>query len=461
MIMEVKLIILFFLFVCHCLIIWMINKKNGFTGLFSSVLLCLILYFDCIPFITHLLYYLGRESLSFTSRMISICESRMEDFLYAVFSIVVFTLAFVASYYYKINKHRRLFRCNYHSERIEKKILKAVTIGSFSLGSVCFLLFIHEFGGIAKLLASSEYLRSFNTNASSVVGYYASLMIVPARLITVTPIFALSLLYDKSYLTKKARSFYIIVLIISIFLSIIFYLFNAGKTGIGLFAIIMFVAFVQDKVNHPWRIVLYFAVAALPILGILDSLFVYISYGRWDSVSLTYSSYLSPFTYPFFNVLNLRNMTNMFGYRWGQDYVTGLINLIPGVEFPPSYEVTSEFAGGVSWRILGGVPDDIITFGYLQLSFLGVVFAAIVLAFVCSVIDKKIPILPKRYYIVLVSCMANIFMYTVNADITVLFSSQFQLVFSYLILMFANTKQTEDYQNQVVSIQRKQVPLYR
>ena len=142
------------------------------------------------------------------------------------------------------------------------------------------------------------------------------------------------------------------------------------------------------------------------------------------------------------NLINLDKMIELHGFRWGKDFITGPLSIVPGINFPASYEVSSEAIFGRNWQMIAGVPDDIITFGYLQLGFIGVLFVGWLLGIVSGKLDRLICQMNYETFGVLITTIImSMYGYLINADWSVLVKSQFQLTICVLCILYSfNTR---------------------
>jgi oligosaccharide repeat unit polymerase len=299
------------------------------------------------------------------------------------------------------------------------------------------IVYIIAFGGVARLLSYAEYMRSFATSGTEFTSYIVSIMVIPARMITVTPIVVIPII-EKS----RNKLLYKFIFVVSMILAVIFLLFNAGKAGIITFALCFIIPFLHKRIKHPWKITIIFGIVGVKILDLLDALFVYLQNGNWKITTNTIMESITGFTYPFRNLLFLPQMTEEFGFRWGRDFIIGPINIIPGVFFEPSYVITSKFFVGNNWKSIGGVPDDIITFGYLQLGLIGVIGVAVLFGIICGKIDRILSQIDSNssYYFVATSIVISIFNYMASADITGLIRNQFQLYLCVFCVLYASSR---------------------
>ena len=131
-------------------------------------------------------------------------------------------------------------------------------------------------------------------------------------------------------------------------------------------------------------------IIGLPLLDILDALFVYFQTGIFYTGKASVMNYIAQFSTPYKNTLLLCNFSKEHGFRFGTDFITGVLNLLPGIQFKPPYNDLSEFVRGSSWASLGGVPTDFITFCHIEFSFIGVAILALFMGIIAKKIDSHV-----------------------------------------------------------------------
>lgn len=408
------------------------NKKNKMVGTYAGIMFSVILYYLIVPVLVNNISSVDKGN----KYIASIIEGDFYQYISAIFSILLFVIFFTFTYK-RYNKSNALVKYVFSEAKFDY-IGKIVLWISFLVGLVSFTIYIQGFGGVNAMLSYSEYLRSFATSGSNIIPYYAAIMVIPARLITVVPILSLPFLKKG----KRHRYIYITIFVISFFYSVIFLISDAGRTAILLFILMLGVPLIRKITKHAWKIAIIGGVCSLPILSVLDSFFLFISGIQWTYKSVHLASYLSQFSYPFANILNMQKIVDMSGFRWCKDFIIGFLNCIPGLNFAASHEATSRFYGGSHWQISGGTPNDIITFGYMELSFLGIILVAVLLGIVTGKIDRMLRQFQSNYayQVVATSVIVNMFSYVVNADIIGLLRSKFQLTLICICILYSCRK---------------------
>lgn len=416
----------------HNVLLFVNNRRNGGVTVSSGVLFAIILYFDIIPLI---IYFGNGGNQSFAVNQIY--NTSISKLLWAEVNIFTFTTMFYFCEKHRIVIRKRdyLYECNE-----ENKAVDILSMVSLIVGGVCFLLYINSFGGFGNLLKNSARIRSFSIDSSNLVSSTARRLIVPARMIIAAPV----LLLTRMNISSKRTRIYKVLFVIAVSLSIMFLLFNAGKTALIIFFIPLVLPILSRVNKHPWMLLITFGIVSLPVLGILDSLFFYIGYGRWLSVDTNIQSYISGFAYPFCNVLNLSEIANISGYRFFSTFFTSLLSVLPGVNFTPEYDYTSTFYHGVNWRNISGVPIDIITLGYIQFSIIGVAAVGFAMGILINRINERVTRINYETYKPLIyAVIANMFSYVVNSDITSNLKGSFTLIFGLICLLAACSRRKE------------------
>lgn len=403
-------------------------RINGEATTLSGILTSMCIYFCVIPLIV---VWFG-DSYTLKNSFHSLSNG-LENYFVFYLSLFLFLATLKYSYEHTIRNSARIIEISKL-----RKYTKLFSYLTLLVGGVSFIVYANSFGGFTQLLLYAEAMRSFTTNKADLFSDRSYILVIPARLITVTPV--LLILYRKF---SKHPIWNGILIVISMVLASIFFLANAGKTGILIFGLCFFVPILSYKFRHKWVITILIAICCIEIINYLDALFVYLGTGEFEIEAGTGTfSYLEQFSYPISNVLNLQGIADLHGFRFGQDYITGVLNLIPGINFEPSYSVTSEYYGGADWKITGGTPNDAITFGYLQLGIFGVVFEALLLGCICGTIDKCMISLANGFADRLLKCTLIIVFFSmfVNADIVAIVRGQFTLTLLTMIVVFSSVK---------------------
>jgi len=428
--MKFAIIILFILFCLIC------KRKKKYVGIFEGVIFGGLVYYGIIPFIIECF----PNEISY-NRYFYVLTEGLGEYIISYLSIFVFFGIFVLSYKYVIVAPKK----SYYIEptwNYERLVITLYRVGQFCLyiGGVSLIMFFIALGGLSNALSLGETIRGFQTDLADYMSYSASLLIIPARLITIAPFCFWGYLYLVPTGMKRLRlKLYILI---SFILSLLYYLFNAGRAPLIAFLLCIFVPILNGKgKKHIWKFLILLGCLALPLLDVMDSLFVYMQKGVFEEINADYFSYVSQFRAPINNVFYAFDIGNTYGYRWGSDFITVFLDFLPGLYFEPSYIPTSEFLGGVNWRASGGVPNDLVTFSILEFHVFGLVIAPFVLGLLAKRIDKLIEHLTISKVAVILSTVlaVNSFLLVGNADFVALARS-FTLIIIPGIILFSSKK---------------------
>lgn len=423
MIIVIPLLILLIVIIC------LINhyiKINREATTFSGILFSVAVYLCIIPIVIECFGDYQLKKANFWG-----LNNDIYHLLLGYLSLIVFLLSFTLAYSYGFKKNNQLRLLPVRIERYSKR----VSYITFFVGGISFLIYASLFGGILQLLINAEFLRSFSTDKSVVTSSWEYILVIPAGLINVSPY--LFIIYRKYARNKFLNSIFIISSVIG---TILFLLSGAGKTGIILFALSFAVPLMSYKFKHKWLLTIFMALIGIELINYLDALFIWLATGDFaPKAGDGILSYLSQFSYPVNNLMNLDDIANVSGYRFGQDFITGILNIIPGVNFEPSYVPTSYFYSGQDWKIKGGVPNDLITFGYLQFGVLGVAFVAYLLGLICARIDSCFRLFNSSFASRLLKYTLVIlfFQLFVSGDIITIVRNKFTLIFLSILIIYS------------------------
>lgn len=367
------------------LYIYNFNKKHNYSPVFNGLAFAFLAYYLIVPILIMInLEQLiaveslkGRYNSSTFTRFIK--DGTELDFLYGNFNVCLCALFFTISY-----KHIRIH--NFVNRNYLIILMKRFGLITFVIGMPSLLLFFRAFGGIGVALSYGEILRNMSNSTVAIIGSYALLKVV-GRLVTVASI----LFYGLIIYGMKAVG-YKVLFAISFVFSMLFFLYNAGRAPIIEFVLMFAYERMVNRFHfkRPWTMILITGIIGLPILDLLDAIFVYFQTGTFYMGSPSIYNYITQFSTPFKNTLILNKFSHEYGFRYGTDFITGVLNLLPGVQFNLPFNDLSEYVRGSSWRSLGGVPTDFITFCHMEFCFIGVAFFSFLMGMVAKKIDGQI-----------------------------------------------------------------------
>lgn len=426
----IKYVIFFILTIVLCRCIYTTNKHNRRVGIFTGALFSFLVYYCVIPIFILLVYSKIDGKTTFIT---TVYESSFESYLLFFICVLLLLFSMTISYRKSLSRYSSFTISSARAKRYSGYLFYI----SFIVGTLAFAIYISSFGGFVNALVTAEYLRSFDNAATEIIPYGAALMQLPSALVTVSP-----LLYavrtERIGIWRKRDIIFMIVLLL---ISVSYLLINAGKTGIILFILPIWLVIISYKTKHEWLYTILFSVLGVSFINVLDILFL--SFAN-DSVALTDDvikvdySLLHQFAYPISNALNMHDILQSTNLRLFKDIITGFLSHVPGLDFEVSYVPTSAFYSGTYWREFGGVPNDIMTFGYLQLGPLGIFIVGYVWGYILGIIEhflkKSAESFADRF--IKYSIVLTTFNAVMNADVVALVVNfKFSLVVLFICLV--------------------------
>lgn len=401
----------------------------------SAVLISSLIYYCVIP----LLIFIFPKDVDHGTYVSRILNSELNHFLNGWFCVLLFLYAVSVSYNFSsCTRGAKTFSCVFGT-RYHLLICKFLLFCSI-VGCSCFFFYILSFGGIVSMLENSELVRSFSGEAD--IPYYSKLLVFPARLVVLVPCFMI--MYIETCRKKKLLLKFLFLL--SFMLGLLFYVNNAGKTGIVIYLIALIVPIIYRFSNNAWKIVLLFGIVSISLVGYLDNLFLFFTTGTfYDVEGSSLIDNISQFAYPSSNIMSLDGITRISGYRCGMDFISGVFNQIPGINLPLSFEYTSQFHSGPYWKDGGGTPTDSVTFGYMQFGYFGVLLWGTIIGFLSGWFDSRIKKIDNSFGVEYFksTVIVAFFVMTTNADIYIILRSQFTLWIPLLFLWFLCKKRKQ------------------
>lgn len=272
---------------------------------------------------------------------------------------------------------------------------RRLAVFCFLVGIISLAIYIYALGGIKNAILKAELLRGFSSTVE--INSYLSLFKIPAAL---TPMsFYLFVITPKS--SKKSIVEWLLVAI-SFAFTLLFLMINAGKTAIIILGAFVMFAIFSKKKRHVWFKMLIVSVLLLLSIPFIDDLFAFISYGS-DHVQTytTEQSFLRlirQFSYPYQIELHLNDITGEYGFLFFKNIFTDIAGLLPGVSFEQSYANTSAFFNGVDWKLVSGVPNDLMSYGYLNLGIFGTAIYMLIVGWLAGFIDRCLINYPDSRY---------------------------------------------------------------
>lgn len=414
------------------------NKENGFTGAYSGFMFSMIFYYIVIPF--GLIYskdsFYERDKYGFNDIVNFIFEKSPSDYIFAFILTIVGLVCFHVSYRYSMIKFVKKSYNTFRSAIIKQvtdinltSIIEKLAIISFIIGLLSLVIHTIFMGGLSNALSLAETTRGFDVSLGD-TNYIASITKLSSRIITMS-----SILYLVLYFDKKTK-FNLVMFGVSLISSVYYYLLNAGRMPLLTFLVIFLYVFLDKFMNNVWPKIILLGVLSLPLIDMLSYIFIYFQTGELQITNFDLANYMRQLSPAYNQLLNIRDITDIYGYQYFMSLVTDVLDILPKIGFEQSYEVTSEYFNGLNWKEIGGVPNDVISFGYMQFGVIGVGITLSVWGKIMFYIDKSLRKIQNNNVqkVLSVAVATQVFQIAHAADIAPILKSN--LIFMLIIFMF-------------------------
>ncbi|CAM4160985.1 O-antigen polymerase [Lederbergia lenta] len=436
-------LILFLYIIIGCIVIRYLYKKNkrlGFVGGYAGFTFSMLVYYVFIPIIIILCEdaYKTNTGYGFDKLIQFIFTKGSESFLFLILIVVIGFISFNFGYSivflkkYKTIVKDRVSRGKINNNRnFNNTLLKIINFGAHStliIGGSALILFFIFVGGIGNALKLAETTRGFEVSVAE-FNYLAGISKIIARIVTIAPIMYFYLILNRKKFSDK------FLFSISFILSVLLYLSFAGRTPLMTFLIIFLYFIAKKFFNRVWLKIIFVGIACFPLLDIFNYIFIFFQTQVWVTTEINYLQYLRQFSFPMSLGLNIRELVSFYDFRYYKDVFNDIVGLLPGIGFEVSYENTSEFFNGSNWRLMGGVPNDVISYGYIQLGMLGVFITLSTWGFLMGCLDKIIKTLPRNSGrdLISVTLATQVYQIVFSADLAPILQSH--LIFLLLVII--------------------------
>lgn len=398
-----NLTVLLFFLVGFFLTRWLVKsfKHSHFVGMLAGMLACMILVYCIIPILILLL-----KDLFWTNNIVygfddlySFIFGRTKNTNY-VRLFINYSVGIIGLYFgYKSSIGHKKTDYSFDGTCYYGKLFHKVAVYSLIIGGLSLMVYVYALGGLGTSLTMGNQLRGFSSEVQ--VDSFLTLFKVPATIIQLA--FYVSAV---SFFTPKWKfPGNLIVMIISLLLTIIYMLINAGKTNVLILFLFIFFLYFRRTRRNPWPLLLVGMLLSVPLLGMLDYIFDHLAFGDESGIDsnipfgLSVLMYIRSFSYPFQIELHINDIVDKYGLLYFQNFITDPLSFFPGIAFPASFENTSEFFGGYNWREVSGLPNDILSFGYLNLFFIGTFIHVYIWGKIAGYVDRWMATAPLPSFI--------------------------------------------------------------
>lgn len=425
--------------------------NNGNISGMSGLLFGFMLYYGVVPLIVVINLDSMKDIYIFKKYYSHYIDRSVSDFFYGLLmsAIALFVLVneYKRSYQKETRRQRKFQSVSYDSVY---RILKMVGLLCLIVGGGSFIILAISLGGIKSTLAAGEQIRQHYTSLSSMTSLY--LLYIPAKILEITPFIF--------YILEWKRKKNIVWLIISLLLVSLYYLFNSSRSQILIFLIcfiyLVYMRHIKEKKLF-WPAFIVAAVIALPLLDLLDDLFLFFQNGSWNVKSINYLRYIVDFSAPHILNINLHTIVEEYGYRYFFTFFEDILSLLPGVDFDPTYVNTSLFISGPYWVNTGGIPNDLITFGYIQFGPIGVIVICYFVAKLISTLDCTVNGLDNKSLKLFFGIMlaTRLWDLIASADFRTIIQGRYVLLLTIITLLYIRKhglKKRNEYNNKTIKI---------
>lgn len=319
--------------------------KSERLSLEKFIYLCFSFFYLVIP----ILYLYSFDSLKENTHNFWVLKTNL-DFIAIFYAICIYSVFVLGSF------------CGFYSGRrigIEYNIYQSSHINIFFsfvvalaiLSSILTFLYAYKVGGINVAIIEANSFRGHGEREPP-IGQLAKFQ----PFITTCALLLIAF---------RSRLRYIFVLIAMLYL-----LFEASRTNIGMFFIIIY--FYHLNIRGRFKLVGLIAPGCIAIfMAILgNSISDYIFSGSWNFNEKAFYSFVSQFSPTFSNTLNVSYFIDEYGFGYLKDAVSIFPQSLFGIEKTvKTWQKLTEYYLGGFYTV--GIPIDIMSYSYSQFGFLG------------------------------------------------------------------------------------------
>lgn len=361
------------------------------------------------------------------------------DYFYRVLLFAVVGYLFLIIAYGFSNRH--LVKHKEVQERIlPMKKYERWAIITFSLGLIGILVEIYLQGGIANSISNIELIRSFAVESSVKSG--TNNLLVLFRNFKQFMTFSFYVYFMLARM-KRLPKYTIMTIIAFIFTTYIVFI-GGGRTHIIIFIVTVITGFIFNPQKETYlkntksaSILIITGVIGVVSLIIFDPIFSYLTYGNTieiDFSSNNIDSLVLQFSFPYYNMIFA--ISHDFQFRFFQDLFNWMINLLPSyftsriglVDPVLLYEYNTVLQNGSMNK--GGIPSDILTFGYYQMGLTGLLIVILIFGVLISKLDNSLAFFRDSLVLkpILIRVVIYIGMVVMYADLEGIFRNRFDVV---------------------------------
>lgn len=384
---QIQSLILLFLLSIFVLTTSIFRIKK--VTIFLCVQIVFFLYFCLTPL---LLISLDMSSVS-NLHIIKNIDFENTIFLSPIWSFLFFysCLLFFYRLFTKENNRMYTFSSN------KMLLMKGCAHFFFIIGLFSIIIYTRALNGPLNAIINAEYMRS---------PYAPDLGLTFIKLVQPTIVLS-CYIYFIVVINKRSSTINKFMFAAAFLVSIYYFIIYAGRLPLFIFlSSFIFFYFTGEEAKKrsllkAKKLVFYIIIGMMGTLILLsfDNVFNQLANANVSSdggIAIKFKKAVVEFSFPYVNNLNVRNNVDIIGgYRWFSDFVIWIVRIIPndfliliGEVKPLSLnQVNTELLGT---SLVGGIPADIISMGFYQLNYVGILINSLVIAWVISYFDRML-----------------------------------------------------------------------
>lgn len=358
------------------------KKKNRTLSIFMGSNAIFFFIFGIVPIVMIFNnFFVGKTDFY----LIYTINYHNESYLFASLIILIGYITFLSTYLLS-NPYKKC----YVEYSISKKTLQIFGFITLLISLVSSLFIQISLGGIINSFKYIEIIRS-------------GVSIIPSSIFLLLPISISSfIIYYSLHMEKKQIiSFDFFMLIISLYVSIYYIVMFGGRLPFAMFILLLPMYYFDREKKWTIKNIAIIFIVGIFMLNYLENLFDILSKSEYSKRAIVDNipRLFSQFSFPYINVLKVNEFTYNNGeFRYFIDYISWIINYIPSKigdiiglgKIIPSYAINTNhhLMFDPSNPVAGGIPTDIITFGYYQFALPGVIIVSLLFGKFIAYLDK-------------------------------------------------------------------------
>jgi len=411
-------------------------RNNNKLSLFMGVNVLFTFIYGIIP-ITLISnnFFIGETDFY----LIYTVDLKNDPFLFSSILILIGYVSMLLGYYLL----RPYVKSNYHYE-VSNNILQifGIILLLLSLFSVFYIM--ASLGGVFNSLRYIQSLRYGEVEIAT-----SMFLILPLSLASFVIFFSLFIQRLKFF------TFNFLFLVIAFLVSIYYVLIFGGRLPLTLFVLLLPMYYLDNNQKWSLKNILILTIIGILMLNYLESLFNQLSNENYLAVSVidNIPRLVAQFSFPYINTLKVHQFTYSNGdFRYFIDLISWVINYIPANfsnligldQIKPSYSVNTanHHMADPNNPVAGGIPTDIITFGYYQFAVPGTIIVTFIFGIMVSWLDRIFLNSDKNIFISLakIRVFQIITFYPMYADIEAFMRRRIDVVVLLIIILLFSKK---------------------